>query len=278
MTRPTIATSFRTPTTHRTCGDLRSSIRGTWWCFNYVYDLPFFKDATKLSAESCWADGRSAASNQFQTGTPCGVGVNNDYAGVGEVGSFGCGSEGQFWNMNGTPSIMGNSPTHGAASPNQYFATTIRRYAHFHGAGYGNIQSAEGRPRLDLSARLPGLESRLVQEVRVQRAQRHRVSRGSVRRQQPSELGRSEIQPDLVHLRQSDLQNRSLAQLATLSAILLLSGTANQNPWGRPSFLVACPAAQQPLHRLQPVPPEFSGDALHHLAPLTGTLLLEDPH
>src|SRR6185312_4135971 len=28
---------------------------------------------------------------QFQTGTPCGVGANTDYAKVSEVGSFGCG-------------------------------------------------------------------------------------------------------------------------------------------------------------------------------------------
>jgi hypothetical protein len=42
---------------------------------------------------------------------------------VGEVGSFGCGTEGQFWTMNGAPQIVGqfsNSPS----SPNQYFTTT----------------------------------------------------------------------------------------------------------------------------------------------------------
>jgi hypothetical protein len=60
--------------------------------------------------------------NQFQTGVPCGVGVNTDYAGVGEVGSFGCGSEGQFWNMNGTPSIL-HQFANSTASPNQYFST-----------------------------------------------------------------------------------------------------------------------------------------------------------
>ena len=76
------------------------------WSFNYVYDLPFFKDATKLSGKLLggW---QISGVNQFQTGTPCGIGTNNDYAGVGEVGSFGCGSEGQFWVMNGTPTILG---------------------------------------------------------------------------------------------------------------------------------------------------------------------------
>jgi hypothetical protein len=33
--------------------------------------------------------------------TPCGIGANNDYAGVGEDGSFGCGTEGPFWVVNG---------------------------------------------------------------------------------------------------------------------------------------------------------------------------------
>jgi len=51
------------------------------------------------------------------------VGTNNDYAGVNEVGSFGCGVEGQFWTMNGTPSILGQF-ANSSSSPNQYFATT----------------------------------------------------------------------------------------------------------------------------------------------------------
>ena len=43
---------------------------------------------------------------QFQTGVPCGIGTNSDSAGVGEVGSFGCGSEGQFYNLNGAPKLL----------------------------------------------------------------------------------------------------------------------------------------------------------------------------
>ncbi|HEY3841324.1 MAG TPA: TonB-dependent receptor, partial [Bryobacteraceae bacterium] len=90
--------------------------------FSYVYELPFFKDQTKLSGKLLggW---QISGVNQFQTGTPCGIGTNNDYAGVGEVGSFGCGSEGQFWVMNGTPQIVGQfSPV--SSSPNQYFSVT----------------------------------------------------------------------------------------------------------------------------------------------------------
>ncbi len=51
------------------------------------------------------------------------MGNNNDYAGVGEVGSFGCGTEGQFYVMNGTPTILGQF-ANASTSPNQYFAVT----------------------------------------------------------------------------------------------------------------------------------------------------------
>ena len=89
---------------------------------SYVYDLPFFKDATKLSGKLLggW---QISGVNQFQTGVPCGIGTNNDYAGVGEVGSFGCGSEGQFWVMSGTPAIMGQF-SNASTSPTQYFSVT----------------------------------------------------------------------------------------------------------------------------------------------------------
>jgi hypothetical protein len=90
--------------------------------FSYVYDLPFFKDASKMTGKLLggW---QISGVNQYQTGTPCGIGTNNDYAGVGEVGSFGCGSEGQFWVINGTPQILGQF-ANSTASPNQYFSVT----------------------------------------------------------------------------------------------------------------------------------------------------------
>ncbi|HLJ15147.1 MAG TPA: carboxypeptidase regulatory-like domain-containing protein [Bryobacteraceae bacterium] len=87
---------------------------------NYVYALPFFKDQTTARGKLLggW---QISGVNQFQTGTPCGVGSANDYAGVGEVGSFGCGNVGQFWTINGTPRILGQF-ANSASSPNQYFA------------------------------------------------------------------------------------------------------------------------------------------------------------
>ncbi len=56
--------------------------------FSYIYTLPFFKDQSTMSGKLLggW---QISGVNQFQTGTPCGVGTNNDYAGVNEVGSSG---------------------------------------------------------------------------------------------------------------------------------------------------------------------------------------------
>jgi hypothetical protein len=48
------------------------------------------------------------------------VGSGNDYAGVGEVGTFGCGNVGQYWIMNGSPQIV-RQFANSANSPNQYF-------------------------------------------------------------------------------------------------------------------------------------------------------------
>ncbi len=113
--------------------------------FNYVYSLPFFKDKSTLSGKLLggW---QISGSNQFQTGTPCGVFGTNDVAQVGEVGSLGCGqTTGQFYNLNGTPAIVGQfAGGAGAASPNQYFVTTNSSGAPlFHRARGGNVQSAK---------------------------------------------------------------------------------------------------------------------------------------
>jgi Carboxypeptidase regulatory-like domain len=72
--------------------------------FNYAYALPFFKNQNQLTGKLLggW---QFSGNVQFQSGTPCGIGSTTDYAGVGEVGSFGCGSEGQFYSMNGKPKL-----------------------------------------------------------------------------------------------------------------------------------------------------------------------------
>jgi hypothetical protein len=105
---------------------------------NYIYDLPFFKSKTNLTGKLLggW---EFAGTAQFQTGTPCGVGTNNDFAGVGEFGSFGCGSEGQFWTLNGPVSISTGAfagPTGNASSP-KYFTVSASQPA----AGTFNLQN-----------------------------------------------------------------------------------------------------------------------------------------
>ncbi|HXT76962.1 MAG TPA: carboxypeptidase-like regulatory domain-containing protein [Candidatus Eisenbacteria bacterium] len=86
--------------------------------FNYLYDLPFFKDKTKLTGKILggW---QISGVTQFQTGLPCGVAGGSDYAGVGLDSNFGCGVNGQYWNVNGDPKIIGTFGSSG-----QWFATT----------------------------------------------------------------------------------------------------------------------------------------------------------
>ena len=93
---------------------------------NYLYALPFFRNQNTITGKIIggW---QLSGSSQFQTGRPCGVGTNNDYAGVGEVGSFGCGtntSEGQFWVKNGSPHILKKFSGYPGQQGNKYFSTT----------------------------------------------------------------------------------------------------------------------------------------------------------
>jgi hypothetical protein len=72
---------------------------------NALYVLPFFKNRHNLAGEVL--GGWQLSGNvQAQTGMPCGVGTNNEFAGVGEVGSFGCGTEGQFYVKNAEPHMQ----------------------------------------------------------------------------------------------------------------------------------------------------------------------------
>jgi hypothetical protein len=80
---------------------------------NYIYALPFFKNTTNWTGKLLggW---QLSGTAQFQTGAPCGIGANVDYAGVSsnDLGNFGCqyngtNYEGQFWILNGSPQIVG---------------------------------------------------------------------------------------------------------------------------------------------------------------------------
>ncbi len=87
---------------------------------NYIYELPFLKGHKDLAGKVLggW---QVSGITQFQTGTPCSVGVGTDYAGVGQDGSMSCG--GQFWTMNSTPSVTGGFAANGVGDPNYWFTT-----------------------------------------------------------------------------------------------------------------------------------------------------------
>jgi hypothetical protein len=89
---------------------------------NFQYAAPFFKNQNELSGKLL--GGWQLSGNvQFQSGVPCGIGTGNDTAGVGEVGSMGCGSEGEFWTLNGTPKLLKNFAGY-PGETGKWFSTT----------------------------------------------------------------------------------------------------------------------------------------------------------
>ena len=72
---------------------------------NYLYDLPLFRHASGLAGKALggW---QISGITQFQTGLPCSIAGPNDYAGVGLDSNFGCGKNGQYWVVNGSPNLV----------------------------------------------------------------------------------------------------------------------------------------------------------------------------
>jgi len=87
-------------------------------------DLPFFRDKTRWTGKLLggW---QLSGITQFQTGTPCSVGSQDDFAGVGtaSLGSFGCGNVGQLWAVNGNPTLQ-KGFAKSTTDPSQWFKTT----------------------------------------------------------------------------------------------------------------------------------------------------------
>jgi hypothetical protein len=97
---------------------------------NYLYELPFFRNQQSLVGKILggW---QVSGITQFQTGQPCGIAVNNDYAGVGQDGNmdgntiglaYGGSNNcptGQYWVINGDPKNVGQFGADG-----QWFAVT----------------------------------------------------------------------------------------------------------------------------------------------------------
>ena len=85
---------------------------------SYLYELPFFKDKSKLTGKILggW---QLSGIVQRQTGTPSSVAAGTDYAGVGQDGSLS--GAGQFWQINGTPTQPGQIAQNGAADVIYWF-------------------------------------------------------------------------------------------------------------------------------------------------------------
>lgn len=82
---------------------------------NAIYELPFFKDRSRLSGKLLGGWTVSAVS-QWQTGTPFTIGTGDDFAGVGP------GSGGQIWVVNGDPKIdRGDRAFADASHPTNYW-------------------------------------------------------------------------------------------------------------------------------------------------------------
>jgi len=84
---------------------------------NWLYQLPLFRQQEGFVGRVLGGWQISGIA-QFQTGTPCGVAGGSDYAKVGLDSNFGCGVNGQYWNVNGDPKIIGTFGTGG-----QWFST-----------------------------------------------------------------------------------------------------------------------------------------------------------
>ncbi len=87
---------------------------------NYLYQLPFYRGQQSGLAARTLGGWQISGITQFQTGLPCGVAGASDYAGVGLDSNFGCGTNGQYWVMNGTPKIIGTFGSNG-----QWFDTSV---------------------------------------------------------------------------------------------------------------------------------------------------------
>ncbi len=89
---------------------------------NYLWDMPFFKGQNNFAGRVLggW---QISGVTQFQTGLPCSVAGTTDFAGVGNDANYGCGTNGQYYVLNGDPKILGGFAANGANDPNFWFAT-----------------------------------------------------------------------------------------------------------------------------------------------------------
>ncbi len=92
---------------------------------DYLYELPIFRNRPGFAGKALggW---QISGITQFQTGTPCGVAEQKDYARVGLDSNFGCGVNGQYYAVSGHPKIIGKFAANGAAKDGlQWFRTCL---------------------------------------------------------------------------------------------------------------------------------------------------------
>ena len=146
---PTSATSFPNTYDTRNLWGHPSSMRATCLSSTTSTICPSSTDKSSLDRQSCSADGRSAASPNSRPACRAASPAANDYAGVGLDSNFGCGVNGQFWNVNGDPKIIG---TFGPKRPMVRYHQS-RRFANLYNAHAWHVQHP-ARPQSHLSTRL----------------------------------------------------------------------------------------------------------------------------
>ncbi len=91
---------------------------------NFLYELPFFRGQHNVVGKLAggW---QISGIFQAQSGTPSSVAVGNDYAGVGQDGSISNG--GQFWVINGDPTVKHQIALNGGKSTDPFYWFTISK-------------------------------------------------------------------------------------------------------------------------------------------------------
>jgi hypothetical protein len=102
---------------------------------NYVYELPFLRGSSGLT-QTLLGGWQVSGNTQWQTGTPFSVVSNDDFAGIGGVGSVQINQTGQSnpqngqpWNINGDITYPRQFSAGGAADPARFFAVDVSRPA-----------------------------------------------------------------------------------------------------------------------------------------------------
>ncbi len=206
-TAPTIAISFPIPMTPPVCGVLRNTIPATLVVVNFLYALPFFKNQNQVDGKLL--GGWQLSGNvQFQSGVPCGIGTGNDSANVGEVGSFGCGSEGQFYTHERDSKVVeafcGIPRAHRQVVLNNksgWLNTSLRLRP--------QIPSSTS-PDMRDSVYQPGFQNwnlNMKKNFPINGENRLRVQGGCLQLHQSSQLGGSKLEPNGRHVWRSHLKN-----------------------------------------------------------------------